>query len=206
MCADIVIGTIINSTLTAIALITTWLIANWYHNKKQKSDIHFDGQKNRALEDLIHRVGISFSWFKQECRHIIDKERIYEHDLVAFGTKNYDELIRVIEGNGDYVSDRRSHYLEVLTSDEYQYHTAFFNTMLRFVRTLQVKQKVDVFDEESEINWALNKLNEDLEIIKSQRKQYDEISHIMSATTTISRHSSLRLKGIKYYKASCPIY
>ena len=56
MCADIVTGVVINSTLTAIALIITWLIANWYHHKKTKSDIHFDGQKNRALEDLIHRV------------------------------------------------------------------------------------------------------------------------------------------------------
>ncbi len=205
MCSDVISGTVINGLFTIIAIIVSFLIANWYHKKKPRSDIHFNERKQRLLEDLIHRTGMSFSNFKQECKHVIDKSKIYEHDLVAFGMKDYDQLIGILEGNQKYVTERHLQYLQYVNADEYYHHVDFFNTMLSFVRGLQIKKRTDLWNEDDEIEYMLDRLNKELKIIKSQENEYDGISHIIRATSTLSRKGSLGIRGIRNYKSPSPI-
>jgi len=202
---SIVIGITINALLTFIGIISTVIIAQWY-GKKSKLDIHFNNQKNNTLKDLIHRTGNSFSQFKEECKHIMNKRQIYEHDLVAFGTKNYDRFINNTERNKKYVIDSSSYYLESLNLNEYNHHVSFFNTMLRFVRELQIKKNLNHFNDDDDIAYALKHLNDDLKIIKSQGKEYDEISHVICSRVCLSRKGSLGIKGIKCYKSPSPIH
>lgn len=204
------LGIFITSTITIIAILVTLMITDYYHNKKPKSDEHFDTQKNNREEDLRHRVGTCFSWLKQECGVIINKSEIYEHDLVAFGFRDYDQLLSTIDHTSKYVINDRLNYLNYLTSDEFYHHQEFFSTMARFVRLLQVKKYIkttEIFDKDQEIDFALNNLNRDLGIIKTRRHEYDKdkYSHVTSATLRLSRYSILHSKGIKYYKAPCSI-
>ncbi|MCV0372734.1 MAG: hypothetical protein K5793_04180 [Nitrosarchaeum sp.] len=203
------LGIYMTSIITIIAILTTLLITDYYHNKKPESDAHFDIQKTNKEEDLRHRVGIAFSWLKQECGVLLDKSEIFEHDLIAFGHKNYDQLLQVIDGNSQYVRNNRLSYLDFLTNDEFDHHRQFFHTMARFVRRLQIEkheERTKRFDDYEELAFELKNLNEDLKIIKDRRSEYEKYSHIISGTSIISRRGSLLLKGIKYYKAPCSIY
>lgn len=183
---------IISIVQLPISIIVTWWISDWYHKKKNKPDEIWSKNRQEKLESLKHRTGQSYSMFKTEFENLLSKNTIVEQDLVAYNTKNYENLIIALRQNQKNIYDTWEENLKWITAEEILHYTAFFTHMLWFI---------PYFQQTSFTESDIQKVNQLLNKIKSQSGEFSGISHIVSFTSMISSDDSKKMKGIKDFKS-----
>jgi len=176
-----------------VSIIATWWISDLYHKKKNEPDEVFTQNRKDKIESLRQRTGHSYSIFKEQLEHIISKNIITKQDLVAFGSKDYSEIISALQHNRKNITDNWNEYLKWVTRDEILKYTDFFTHMLWFLRILQDKE----FKE-----YDLQEANELSNKIKEISNEFNGISHIIDiGASIISEEDSKRLHGKKDFKS-----
>jgi len=175
-----------------VSIIATWIISDWYHKKKNEPDEVFKKNREDKLDSLKCRTGQSYSMFKQEFEHILSKNTIVEHDLVAFSSKDYSQLTNALRHNRKNITDNWSEYMNWVTNDEISKYTNFFSLMLWILRILQ---------QENFSKYDIEEANELCKSIKSMSNEFEGMSHIIRGTSHISSEDSTKLHGITYFRS-----
>lgn len=175
-----------------ISIIATWFVSDWYHKKKNQPDEIWLKNRQNKIDSLKQRTGHSFSLFKEEFGNILSKNTIVEHDLVLYNKKDYGCIINTLQQNHKNILDKWDEYLKWVHDEEIRHYVDFFTYMLWFISYFQLKS----FNESDiqEVNDLFNK-------IKSQAHEFDDISHKIGFTSTLSPDDSKRISGIKYFRS-----
>lgn len=183
---------IISIVQLPISIIVTWRISDWYHKKKNEPDQVFQKNRETKLDSLKHRTGQSYSMFKEDFEHILNKNTIVEHDLVAFSSKDYSTLMSNLQHNRKNITDNWNEYVKWVTYDEISKYTNFFTHMLWLLR---------IFQQEKFSEYDIQEANELCKSIKSISEEFDGISHIIRGISRISSDDSKKLHGITDFKS-----
>lgn len=175
---------IISIASPVVSIFAGWRISDWYHNKKNEPDQVFMQNRKDKFDSLRGHTGHSFSIFKEEFGHILDKKSIVEHDLSAFSSKDYSELIRTLQHNYKNIYDNWENYQTWINHEEFSKYTDFFTHMLWFIGIFQQKK----FNEND-----IKDVNELAKKIKSISGEFDGISHEHNFTSILSNEDSRKL-------------
>lgn len=183
---------IISIVQLPISIIVTWRISDWYHKKKNEPDKIFQENRESKLDSLKHRTGQSYSMFKEGLEHVLNKNTIVEHDLVALSSSDFSNLISNLQHNRKNITDNLDEYMKWVTSDEISKYTDFFTHMLWLLKIFQQKN----FNE-----FDIQEANDLCKSIKSISEEFNGISHIIQGISQISADDSKKLSGIKDFKS-----
>lgn len=115
----------------------SWFVARWYHKKREMQDKIWKKNRELSIFLIYQTLGTSYRNFKDKFKILLDKEKINEHDYVAWKNNDYTKLANMIKHNAKIANESYHTKQHLISREEYEEVSMFFSNMLWFISHFQ---------------------------------------------------------------------